>query len=359
MGKGAWKFRNEIGSNLGNGIYKSDFNAMTETVIVDLEIGKERKLKEFEDEELLKRFKDKYELKEDFKVIYTDGSFSKETRSTGIGISREDSEIAYKLSINNKCSSYTAEVIAIKKALGMALELGWSNDLLIDCQATCKDILCNKIKIKKHSAVIRIREKIRLYKDNCKDRNKTNNVPKVIIGWIPSHVGIKGNEIVVQLAKEASQEEADEKIEMPIGDWKRIYKEEMYARTKRRNETEGEYKGRYYFDTHHKKESTKPWFKKLDVKRGIATIINRLRANHYNLNESLARKGYIESAECECGAEYQNVQHVVMRCSQYDGERSKLYRELETMEAEYPYEIYRWLQGPRVCSARELYMMAL
>lgn len=32
-------------------------------------------------------------------------------------------------------------------------------------------------------------------------------------------------------------------------------------------------------------------------------MLNRLRANHYNLNESLAKKEYIDSPRCDCGAE--------------------------------------------------------
>lgn len=53
-------------------------------------------------------------------------------------------------------------------------------------------------------------------------------------------------------------------------------------------------------------------------------MINRLRANHYNLSQSLARKGYIGSARCECGAEVQDIHHIVMRRNFYDEVRDKL-----------------------------------
>lgn len=233
----------------------------------------------------------------------------------------------------------------------MAIELGWDKDILIlsDCQSACKDIESNIINVKKHSFIKKIRESINMYEMK---RLSLDNVvirkPKIVIGWIPSHCGIKGNELVDGLAKEATNETPDERIKVPINDWKRIYKEEMGARTRNRNETEANYKGKYYFDNHYKAESAKPWFNKLDIKRGIATMINRLRANHYNLNESLARKGYIDFADCECGASVQDAQHIAMECPQYDEERSMLYRELERIDTAYPYVIESWLLEPRV-----------
>lgn len=47
-------------------------------------------------------------------------------------------------------------------------------------------------------------------------------------------------------------------------------------------------------------------------------MINRIRANHYNLGQSLERKGYINSVRCKCGAEIQDIHHIVMSCIQYD-----------------------------------------
>lgn len=72
-------------------------------------------------------------------------------------------------------------------------------------------------------------------------------------------------------------------------------------------ETEGKYKGRKFFDNYYNKKGSKPWFNKINILRGMATMIGRLRANHYNLGESLARKGYIEDDTCDCGMESQDI----------------------------------------------------
>lgn len=37
-------------------------------------------------------------------------------------------------------------------------------------------------------------------------------------------------------------ETCDDRVEVPINDWKRLYKDEMYNRTKNRNEIEARYK---------------------------------------------------------------------------------------------------------------------
>lgn len=66
-------------------------------------------------------------------------------------------------------------------------------------------------------------------------------------------------------------------------------------------------------------------------------MINRLRANHFNLNESLYRKEYIGSPRCECGAECQDIHHVAFRCVLFDDAREKLYRELTVGKMPYPY----------------------
>lgn len=60
----------------------------------------------------------------------------------------------------------------------------------------------------------------------------------------------------------------------------------------------------------------------------MITLINRLRTNHYNVNELLARKGIVESARCECGNEIESIQHVIWWCSRYDEARARLDIEL-------------------------------
>lgn len=168
---------------------------------------------------------------------------------------------------------------------------------------------------------------------------------KIVIGWIPSHVGIMGNDTVDLLAKEATGEDRDNRIKVPKSDWKAVFKEDIRLRTRDKLEAEGKYKGRKYFNQYYDRNKRQPWFKKVNVPRGLGTLINRLRANHYNLNESLARKNYIWNDRCDCGMEEQNIYHIAFRCINFDNQREGLYKRLEKLNIVYPYNLDEWLKN--------------
>jgi len=106
----------------------------------------------------------------------------------------------------------------------------------------------NSINVYKCKYITKIRERIF---DLSKEKNETNSYckNKIIIGCIPSHSRIQGNELVDMLTKEATDEDADDRIKIPINDWKIIFKKEMYNRTRERLKREGTYKGVKYFNT--------------------------------------------------------------------------------------------------------------
>lgn len=58
------------------------------------------------DWELIEKFKEKFQMKEKCRIIYTDDSKQEENISTGVGIVIEEEEEAYKISIDKRCSVY-------------------------------------------------------------------------------------------------------------------------------------------------------------------------------------------------------------------------------------------------------------
>lgn len=48
--------------------------------------------------------------------MFMDGSFQEKNRSTGVRIVSDESDIAYYMSIDKRCSIYTVEALAIEKA---------------------------------------------------------------------------------------------------------------------------------------------------------------------------------------------------------------------------------------------------
>lgn len=117
---------------------------------------------------------------------------------------------------------------------------------------------------------------------------------------IPSH---RGNEIADNLAKQGTSEEEDESIEVPFQDLTPLYCDEEWNVTQDKLEFQAKFKGIHYFSNYYKRNRKKCWFKKINADRYFCTLINRLRANHYNLNASLARKNYIASAQCSWSQE--------------------------------------------------------
>lgn len=200
----------------------------------------------------------------------------------------------------------------------------------------------NNIKRYQNKYIHRIRE--RIYDILRKTKKIGVSGEKVVIGWKPGHKGIVGNEIADTVAKESTEEFRDERIKVPVDDWSRIYEEEMEIRTRNRIEIEGRSKGVKFFEKYYRKEMKKVWFKDMDEPRGLGTMINRLRANYYNLNESLERKGYIDDKRYECGGEEQDMYYVIFSCVEHDDDRCKKYREFQRLNVEYSYEIDRWLK---------------
>lgn len=150
----------------------------------------------------------------------------------------------------------------------------------------------------------------------------------VTLIWIPAHIGIQGNELADKLAKEAVDEDPHDSIEIPIRDLKREFKLETWNMTQESLVKDARIKGKAYFENFYNGKKKKMWFHKLNYLRYFITLINRLRTNHYNVNELLARKGIVESARCECGNEIESIEHVIWWCSRYDEAKARLDIEL-------------------------------
>lgn len=109
---------------------------------------------------------------------------------------------------------------------------------------------------------------------------------------------------------------------------------------------QGRTKEREYFDNFFKGDETKPWFNETNNSRHFITWINRMRANHYNLNVSLERVGYISSARCSCGYEREHINHLVFDCIEYDDIRCELnfIEQFESIKASKLDCVWNWLK---------------
>ena len=86
-------------------------------------------------------------------------------------------------------------------------------------------------------------------------------------------------------------------------------------------------KGIEYF-TYFYKHSSKPWFDKKSLNRSNIVMINRSRANHYNLAASLARLKFIDDFMHSCGLYEQDLDHILWQCQTYDKERVDMIKKM-------------------------------
>lgn len=72
-------------------------------------------------------------------------------------------------------------------------------------------------------------------------------------------------------------------------------------------------------------------------------MINRYRANHYNLNKLLGRKGIIDTERCECEAKKESLNHVLFSCQLYEEERKYMFRKMDKIKKNIDFNIDRMI----------------
>lgn len=136
---------------------------VTRKIKIDLVTGRYRLEEDSKDEELIDRILKKHKLKDNTMIIYTDSSKKKEGKATGASIVIEDQEVAYKISMNKACSSFTAETFAIKSALELlekeAKDRSEDVIILTDSKSTLQAIKNNHLNVYKNKYIMEIRKR--------------------------------------------------------------------------------------------------------------------------------------------------------------------------------------------------------
>ncbi|XP_077257687.1 uncharacterized protein LOC143894890 [Temnothorax americanus] len=260
---------------------------------VDFSIGLLRKdNSEYSDASMIENIIEKYQLNNEAEFVFTDGSHGPDWQATGASIVIDGQDTAYKISMSNVCSSYTAEIFAINTAL-------------------------------------------KLMKTT---RETRNNHIVIMSDW---------NKLADGLAKEAAHEPPDESIEVPTGDLMAMAKEETWQATQASIKRDSVFKGKLYFSKFYDEEARKPWFNGINAERYYVTLINRIRADHYNLGSLLFRKNYIDTQRCECGYECEDLMHVILQCHKYDDLRIKLDEDLRAVGYLAEIDVFGNLRPPK------------
>ena len=197
-------------------------------------------------------------------------------------------------------------MMAVKHALIYADSQGFKNPkILTDSLSSCKAL---QKQLSLPYITETIHEVIRLL-------TKTDGS----IMWVPAHVGIEGNEMADQLAKDSIRNE-EEIVENKIsqGDCRTMMTNELHeVWQKSYNE---EVKGGK-FRKIMPKISMKPWYDRLKLNAEDVKTFNRLISNHSFDNRWLFRFKKVDSDLCEACNEIDTAEHRVFSCRRYSNSR--------------------------------------
>lgn len=232
---------------------------------------------------------------QDFIHIYTDGS--KTTTNTGCAFVTNN--IANKFTLPDACSIFTAEAIAILNAIKHTERDPHEKFLIFTDSAS----VIKSIQNRQHSNIY------------IKHIQHSNQIRKQItLVWIPSHIGIKGNEEADQAACSAANELQTAEFSIPISDQKSIIK--YHSKTK--------WNSIWTNLSNNKlrsiKTSTEKWLPPIPLSRSERMSINRLRIGHTHITHShLMKKEPPE--DCEHCHTRLTVEHILIHCSKFSHHR--------------------------------------
>ena len=154
------------------------------------------------------------EVYENYLDIYTDGSKKNDLVSYAFWAGNNYDECGR---LRNKCSIFTAELYAIYKALKYINNNLEFNRFVIFCDSSGALQALQQM-YNRNYLVIKIKKVIKLIENDGKE---------IIMEWIPSHVGIKGNEKADEIAKGALNRNTYNNIKLSYEDYKHIMKNEI------------------------------------------------------------------------------------------------------------------------------------
>uniref|UniRef100_A0ABD2W5Y8 Reverse transcriptase domain-containing protein n=1 Tax=Trichogramma kaykai TaxID=54128 RepID=A0ABD2W5Y8_9HYME len=259
------------------------------------------------------------------KVKFLDGSKSTNSPSVGFAVVCQELDLSESVACSKQMSVFTAECAAINRALEIIANKKLNKTAIFTDSLSAAQSINTEINVRTNPFIAKAKNTYSKYL--C-----TNPNAEINIYWIPAHKGIKGNEDAERLAKEAANAENVVVKNVPFTDLYEKLKYELYENLDSYIQQQGVSKGTRYMQEYYKK-SKSPWFKKKKwaTVREQVVMVNRVRANHYGLAESLLRVNIIRDPSCKCGAQYESLQHVLWECSLYREHRAALSRGLRAL----------------------------
>jgi len=234
-------------------------------------------------------------------TFYTDGSKTNKGNPSGASVYSPDINLNFDHRLPAETSVFTAEVWAIYLAVNTIIGLKRDKAVIFTDSKSVLEAIASSLTQNKNYLIHYIRK----YWLNC-----IYSGIKLYIFWIPSHKGIRGNEIADSLAKKATLQGYKPNFKVPFSDLFAEVKESLNNQFISYLNDAAQTKGVLHASLYQNLNSKLPWYHDKPFNRKEIVLVNRLRSNHYNLNYSLYRKNIVPSAVCQCGDPRQDINHI-------------------------------------------------
>ena len=239
----------------------------------------------------------------DFK-IFTDGSKS----TDGVGCAIVTRDLSRLGRLPNSASSFTAELTGIVHALKEASKVKANNVVIYTDSKSAIDA------ISQFNTFHPIAQKAQEWLHLIRARHKT-----VCFCWVPSHVGIRGNEIADSEAKDASKSRRINLPKLPHYDVYNVIKSHIKLKWQARWSDPLLANNRKYKDV---RPSVSFWPSAYHSNRRDEIVLSRLRIGHTYLTHKFLLEGS-DAPECDyCGGPI-TVEHILAHCHRYIAARRK------------------------------------
>ena len=249
-------------------------------------------------------------------VIYTDGSVSR--LSAGYSFYIPELHVSFANNLPPTTSSFTAECYAIYEALLFISNTDPGNYLIATDSLSCLlALVSNPFNSKLSPLVLRIKSFI--YYLNNSHRS-------IQFLWIPSHIGILGNEVADRLAKSTAITILPSPALLPWTDFSPLLRRHILSLWSTQwNKLPVGFASKYK-NTAPIFSNNKTWFNNLNLPRSTTVRFNRLRVGHSLLPDHAYKLGLNDSPMCTLHTTENvcDLQHLLFHCPSLCSERLNL-----------------------------------
>lgn len=237
-------------------------------------------------------------------LIFTDGS--KSVDGIGAALYHFNSGFRKCFKIINQVSVMSAELVAISEALTFVLSKNFDTCVVLsDCKSALQHII---------SCVFAHRSGVSVAYDVVRKiaecRTKGINLK---LQWVPSHIGLRGNDVADELARQAAINGLAYKLDPNYSELFSKFKIKIYLDWKEYFDKRSLTKGIWY-RTIISEPPRVPWFIDYKFPRKVLKVLMRLRSGHLPFNKFAFLMRKVQSSKCELCEMEEDAVHVLEEC---------------------------------------------